>query len=113
MGSLVEKYQDDIRAKETELQESKKHEAVFERDRKMQEFIDEFPQLHQQETSNKMKLQNTIVALLQHISKQVAGSENMPGAQQFAEMKDELSFKATKLKNSEKTLTLLNADLAE
>jgi len=118
VDALVERYQDDIRAKENELAEAKKHaqkakkyEAVYERDRKMQEFIDEFPTVHAEEVANLGKLRSTIVALLKHISKQLQSTENLPDAQQLSEMKDELSFKEQKLKNSKNTLTLLNTDL--
>merc|ERR1740130_458142 len=84
VDALVERYQDDIRAKENELAEAKKHaqkakkyEAVYERDRKMQEFIDEFPQMGQKDKKDLSDLKFTIVALLKHISKGVSLAENL------------------------------------
>jgi intraflagellar transport protein 74 len=119
LDQLVERYHDDIRTKEQELAEAKKHaakakkyEAVYERDRKMQEFIDEFPMVMKEELANKEKLKSTIALLMRHISKQISSSTNLPSSQQLADMKDELSFREQKLKNSKNTLTLLNSDLA-
>lgn len=118
LDQLVERYHDDIHAKEQELSEAKKHaqkakkyEAVYERDRKMQEFIDEYDEVYHKEVENKKTLKNTIVALMKHISKQYTASENLPDAQQLTEMREELSFKEQKLKNSKNTLSLLNHDL--
>lgn len=116
----LETYQDLIREKEQELSEAKKHalkakkyEAVYERDRKMQEFIDQFPTAMQGEKENIGKLKNTIVALLKHISKGIASAENVPDQEKLADMRSELSFKEQTLANSKSTLQALEKDLAK
>jgi len=118
LEDTVERYQEDIREKENELAEAKKHsqkakkyEAVYERDRKMQEFIDDYANIKKKDKADIKELKFTIVALLKHISKGISLQENLPDAEQLSEMKKELSFKEQQHKNSKDTLALLNADL--
>jgi hypothetical protein len=120
MEDIVEKYQETIRDKENELAEAKKHsqkakkyEAVYERDRKMQEFIDDFPKMQVKDKEDLVNLKFTVIALLKHISKGVSVEENLPDAEQLADMKQELSFKEQTLKNAKDTAALLNSDLAK
>lgn len=120
MDTVVERYQDEIREKESELvqaknhaQKAKKYEAVYERDRKMQEFIDTFPQANKDENARKKELKNVVVALMKHISKGLQASESAPDAEQLSDMKKELSFKEQKLSNSKDTLNVLQADLSK
>ena len=63
--------------------------------------------VHSEENNNKDKLKATVVALMKHISGQIGASQNLPDAQQLNDMKEELSFKAQKLKNSQNTLVAL------
>ena len=53
----------------------RRYEAVYERDRKMTEFLDSAKGNMRTEEDNKGLLKNTIVALLKHISKTVVSSE--------------------------------------
>lgn len=110
----------DIQSKEAELTEAKKHaskakkyEAVHERDRKMQEFIDSFPPAMEQEKQNKQTLQQTIVTLMKFISKELGMSNKVPDQKQLSELRQELSFKERNLKNSQTTLSMLQKDLEQ
>lgn len=114
----TEKYTEEKAEKEAELdnfrkhsQKAKKYEAVYERDRKMQEFISNFPTALAEEQKNKTNFKTNVVALLRHISKGLHASENLPDAEQLKEMKSELSFKAQKLESSKDTLNMLSKDL--
>lgn len=114
----VEKLQDQIRLKEQDLAEARKHaakakkyEAVYERDTKMQEFLDDFENIRREEVENMTTLKTTIVALMKHISSQLSASQNLPDKEQLHNMKEELSFKAQKLQNSQQTLVALEEDL--
>jgi len=118
MEEVVERYQDEIREKENELvqaknhaQKAKKYEAVYERDRKMTEFIETFPQASKEDGARKVELKRMVVALMQHISKGLQQGENVPDAEQLSDMKKELSFKEQKLNNSKDTLNVLQKDL--
>jgi chromosome segregation ATPase len=77
------------------------------------------------EFENKQKLQETIVALLKHISKGIVMSKQIPGdggaagagagggaAEKFDEVKKELSFKEAKLGHAKNTRQILDAELA-
>lgn len=125
MESSVEKLSDQLRAREAELGESRKHsskakkyEAVYERDAKMHEFLEAFPRVRAEEQEQKRKLRDVIVALLRHISKGVAqastlsSSSGAPDASQLGELKSELTFKEEKMADSAKTLALLQTELA-
>jgi intraflagellar transport protein 74 len=113
----IESGQEEVRAKENELQESKKiaqkaakYAAVYDRDKKMQEFIDNYAGLQRSEEQTKAKLQNVIVALLAHLSKQKQSAESLGNKEQFDEIKAELSFKQDKMKNAAETLAALQKD---
>lgn len=129
----IEKLTDNLRNKETEMGDAKKHsmkakkyEAIYERDGKMSEFLKDFPQLKNLEIENKKKMKEIVVALLKHLSKELNAAATLsgeggegstgtkgPDAGQYTELKDEVSFKDQKLADSEKTLVALQGDLAK
>lgn len=113
-----EKIMDDIREREQDVAEAKKHaqkakkyEALFDRDRKMQEFIDRYPESKRAEQSARTRLQETIVVLLRHVSKQIDAQSTLPNQEKLQEMKSELSFKEKKMQNSKDTLGHLTKEL--
>jgi intraflagellar transport protein 74 len=113
----LDKYQDEIRSKETEIANAKKHaskaktyETFYERDRKIQSFIDGFDREKAEEIEQKKSIQKTVVALLQHTSKGLALQLQLPDGKRFSEMRNDLSFKEQKLENSKQTLQLLQKD---
>jgi chromosome segregation ATPase len=132
LEAQVERLGDQLRARENELADAKKHstkarkyEAIYERDAKMQEFIAAFPSVKNEEIENKRRMKETVVALLKHISKELnaaaalageggaAGAGGGADAEKYGELKDEVSFKDKKLADSEKTLASLQVDLAK
>jgi intraflagellar transport protein 74 len=128
LESSIEKLGDASRNRENELNEARKHssktkkyDAIYERDAKMDEFIQAFPSVKNGEIENKRKLKELIVQLLKHISKEInssnaltdGGGNDGPNASKHGELKDEVSFKDKKLADSEKTLVALQSDLAK
>jgi intraflagellar transport protein 74 len=122
LESSIEKLSDTLRSKETDLgeakklaQKAKKYEAVYERDAKMVEFLNSFSQIRAEEQQKKRQVQDTIVALLKHISKGLAAGQTLQSsgadAEKLGEMKDEVSFKAGKLADAQKTLSTLQTEL--
>lgn len=118
MEEEIDTLNDNVRDKEEEIvnakkmaAKAKKYEAVYERDRKMQEFIDSFPENKAKHHDNMEKLKATNIALLNHISKNIHHQQNLPNAENLAEMKQELSFKESKMSHSQATLQRLNVDL--
>jgi len=91
---------------------SQKYTLLFDRDKKMQEYIHQkYPELKRQTSERQAQLQDTIVALLHHISRSITSQQNLPSAERFAELKAELSFKDQTLANSKNTLLVLNKEL--
>lgn len=124
LESSIEKLGDTLRAKENELSDAKKHstkakkyEAIYERDAKMQEFIQGFADIKANEVAQKRKLQDTVVSLLKHISKGITSSAQLssggaqPDTAKFSDLKQELSFKEEKMADSKKTLETLTVEL--
>lgn len=120
MEQEIEQIQDEIREKEEEVIEAKKHaqkakiyDALFDRERQMQEFIDHFPEERKAAKAEREYVQTTIVALLRHISKTAESQQNLPSADKFADMQSELSFKEAKLQASKETMEALKKDEAK
>lgn len=118
--AAVEHTQEAVRNKENDLlearknaQKAKKYEAVYERDRKMQEFIDRYPENLSQENRKLDQLKNSIVALMKKISKNMAQADALPDVDKFGDMKSDLAFKETNMQNSKTTLSLLESDLQQ
>lgn len=118
LESSVDNLQAEVNKKEQELKEaqtyaqnSKYIEKLYERERKIQDLIDAFPEFMQKENDNKTRLKKTIVALMKHISKGLNAANNLPNAETLSEMKRELTFKDRQLANSKDTLTLLQQEM--
>eukprot|EP00455_Lapot_gusevi_P006037 TRINITY_DN12580_c0_g6_i2.p1 TRINITY_DN12580_c0_g6~~TRINITY_DN12580_c0_g6_i2.p1 ORF type:complete len:600 (-),score=185.03 TRINITY_DN12580_c0_g6_i2:75-1874(-) len=117
-GDLLENYQTQIGEKKEQIKEfqknseaSKKYELLYERDKKMQEFIERFNETKAEELATKTRLQQSIVGLMQHISKGIQMEQNLPDANKFDEMKGELGFKMQQMQNAESTLAHLQKEL--
>lgn len=91
--------------------EQAKYELLFKRDQEMTEFIDRFPDVRDKELSEQRRMQNTIVALLEHMSEGMARETSMPSAAQAEEMKEDLSDKAREAKAAQTTHERLRDEL--
>eukprot|EP01083_Nonionella_stella_P086640 240847_1 len=114
----IDSMQDRAREKEREVEEMKeyaaqahKYEALFERDRKIQLFIDAYPESKALADKEKSECQVMTKKLLEHISKGMHKSDHVPDKDKFEEMKDDLSFKQRQTDNAASTMTHLNMDL--
>jgi intraflagellar transport protein 74 len=115
-----------------EAGDSAKYELLFKRDQEMTEFIDRFDEMKDKEVSESAELaqalyarhdlfvlqlseqnrvQNTIVALLEHISEGMDREKNMPTREQAEEMKEEYSDKSRELKAAHMTQERLQEEL--
>lgn len=83
--------------------EMEKLEKIKSREDEMNKFISTFPELRQKESDEQQRLQETIVALLAHISNNISSKTNLPDSNAFKEMKDDLDFKQQQADNAEKT----------
>ena len=115
----IEALQAQIREKEAQKENFKqfeaisaKYEALYQRDKKMQEFIDKFEFTQQSDATQKASLQNMILALLEHISEQEAqNAASQDVDTPFSEMRNNLQFKEQRLQNSQNTLETVKKEL--
>lgn len=110
LQELIEKKDEELKEAQKYAQKAKKYEAVYEREKKMQEFIESYPQLLQEENDKKGSLQNLVVALLKHISKGILQKESLPDVEKFEDMKGDLAFKEATKQQSEQTLSSLKQE---
>merc|ERR1712196_610679 len=77
--------------------EKDKYEKLHQRDEEMTQFIQEFELTRSSTVSDQQQTQDTIVALLEHISSSLAAEHDMPTQQRLKEMKEEATFKEIQL----------------
>jgi len=87
--------------------EKDKYEKLHQRDEEMTQFIAEFELTRSSTISDQQTTQDTIVALLEHISSSLAAEQDMPTQQRLKEMKEEATFKEKQLESSQQTMQRL------
>jgi intraflagellar transport protein 74 len=104
---------DAVKDAQTHKRRAEKYEVLYAKDEKLQKFNDSYPKHKEEQVTQKKTLQRTIVMLLQHISKGLVNSSNLPDQAKFAEIKSELSFKESRVQHSKSTLGKLDAELQQ
>ena len=93
--------------------DSQKYDVLFKRDEEMTGFIDKFASTKETELGDQKQIQETIVALLEHISTGLKRENNMPSAGNASEMREDLSFKERQLESSQSTKARLQQELTK
>jgi len=93
--------------------DSQKYDVLFQRDEEMTGFIDAFAETKENELGNQKQIQETIVALLEHISVGLKRENNMPSQGSASEMREDLSFKERQLESSQSTKSRLQQELTK
>jgi chromosome segregation ATPase len=96
---------------EEDTGEAAKYELLQKRDQDMTAFIDKFDESRESIISEQKTVQDTVVALLQHIGRSIEDTEHMPTQESLGEMKDAKTFKAKNLATAEKTMEALQKEL--
>lgn len=91
--------------------ESQKYEVLYRRDQEITEFLERFPEEKGKADEEKKRMQETIVALLEHSSKELERQHHLPTAEQAANMATDAEAKATEVENAESTHKRLQAEL--
>lgn len=91
--------------------ESAKYELLFKRDQEMTEFIDRFPDMKGKEVAEHSRMQNTIVALLEHMAEGIDREKAMPDRAAAADMKEDLEDKTRDVKAAQVTQERLQGEL--
>jgi intraflagellar transport protein 74 len=110
----VEKREKDVVSAQNFQANSHKYESIFAKDKHIRDYINTFPESMAVEVATKERVQGTIVALLKHISSQVAAQETLPtDAAKLDELKADLSFKQMSQQQSEATITVVKKELVK
>ncbi|XP_022087754.1 intraflagellar transport protein 74 homolog [Acanthaster planci] len=109
--------QEEIRQLDMDLEEHQgeknmKYKELKKRDETMTEFLESFEDTKSQEMEHKANLEENIVAILSHLSRNLGRTKHMPSPQELARMQDDLSFKQTEMQKSEATATSLAGESA-
>ncbi|XP_064604644.1 intraflagellar transport protein 74 homolog, partial [Liolophura sinensis] len=107
--------QEDIRQLDMDIEENQgernlKYKELKKREETMNEFLNTFEETKVQELEKKEHLEQNIVALLEHISRNMGRFSHLPSPKELARMKEDLSFKAGEMKKSEATASGLASE---
>jgi intraflagellar transport protein 74 len=101
----------DIQRRSADGSEGQKMEALFAKDQEMTQFIDSFPTAKAKEDAEQQRVQETVVALLEHISGEVGREGELPSLSETEQLKGELKDKQTELERSQATKERLRSEL--
>lgn len=98
---------EDMNDRKAEADDKDKFDKLRQRDAEMTEFIDNFEENRAATLQDQQKTQDTIVALLEHMSQSLEHEHDMPSKDQLKEMKDEASFREKQFESSQQTVQRL------
>jgi intraflagellar transport protein 74 len=93
-----------------DAKEAEKYDLLFKRDQDMTAFIDKFDETREGVLREQNEAKDTVVALLEHISRTVDESSHMPSQDAVGEMQDAKTFKERNLVTAQKTMQNLQAE---
>ncbi|XP_013407954.1 intraflagellar transport protein 74 homolog [Lingula anatina] len=108
----VNQLQEELRQLDMDLEENmgernQKYRELKKREETMNEFLDTFDESKTQEIERISQLEANVVAILEHMSRNLSRFSHLPTPKELANMKDDLAFKETEMKKSEATATTL------
>ncbi|CAE7438925.1 IFT74 [Symbiodinium sp. KB8] len=109
--ATAKELREDVERRSGDGGEGQKYEALFAKDQQMTQFIDSFPAAKAKEEAAHAQAQDTIVALLEHISGEVEREQALPSLEQAEALKGELKDKETELARSKATKERLRGEL--
>lgn len=80
-----------------------KYEKLRQRDEEMSNFISQFEATRASTIQDQHRTQDTVLALLEHVSQGLEQQHSMPTQQRLREMRDEATFKERQLESSQQT----------
>lgn len=93
------------------MQSEQKVKELMAKDKEMQEFIDGFEEQKSKDLENNVTTKETIVALLEHISRGLERTHNMPSQNKLTEMQDDLAYKEKQMDHAASTFERLQQEL--
>ncbi|XP_033636610.1 intraflagellar transport protein 74 homolog [Asterias rubens] len=119
MDRQIQEYRDQISTLTDEIQQldldleehqgekNMKYKELKKREETMTEFLDTFEETKAQESEHKSNLEENIVAILSHMSRNLSRTKHMPSPHELSRMQDDLNFKQTEMHKSEATASTL------
>lgn len=111
--STLQDLAQDMEERKGEAGDTKKYEVLYQRDREMTEFIENFEETKTRAQQEQEHAQGQVVALLEHISKGLERQHNMPSKQRVSAMKEDLSFRTRVMESAQTTHQRLLQELAK
>ncbi|XP_077981097.1 intraflagellar transport protein 74 homolog [Glandiceps talaboti] len=105
-----ELHQLDMDLEEHQGERNVKYKELKKREETMNEFLDSFEETKSAEMERKVAIEGNIVALLEHLSRNLSRSKHMPTPQELARMQEDLSFKENEMQKSQATATGLASE---
>ncbi|XP_052778155.1 intraflagellar transport protein 74 homolog [Mya arenaria] len=96
-------HQLDMDIEENQGERNQKYKELKKREETMDEFLQTFEQTKSQEHQRIGELEQNVVSILEHISRNMGRFQALPSQNELAEMKEDLAFKEGEMKKSEFT----------
>ncbi|XP_052222325.1 intraflagellar transport protein 74 homolog [Dreissena polymorpha] len=96
-------HQLDMDIEENQGERNQKYKELKKREETMEEFLTTFETVKSQEHQKIGELEQNVVSLLEHISRNMGRFQALPSQNELAEMKEDLAFKEGEMKKSEYT----------
>ncbi|XP_073259042.1 intraflagellar transport protein 74 homolog [Porites lutea] len=100
----------DMDLEEHQGERNVKYKELKKREETMDDFLDTFEEVKANEQTRKQQLENTIVNILEHISRGMVRTKHMPSPAELQRMKDDLNFKETEMHKSQSTAASLGSE---
>jgi len=101
---------DTITTEDDSKDETAKYEILQKRDQEMTVFMEKFDETRNSVLEEQQKAKDIIVALLEHIGRNLEETNNMPSQEAVGEMEETKSFKEKNLATAQKTMASLIAE---
>lgn len=111
----VEQVQEEIRQLDIDIEENQgernqKYKELKKREETIDEFLNTFEESKQQEIHRVGQLEQNVVNILEHISRNMGRFSHLPSPEELNNMKEDLAFKAGEMKKAEHTTLGLAAE---
>ncbi|KAL5017535.1 hypothetical protein ScPMuIL_007124 [Solemya velum] len=100
----------DMDLEENQGEKNQKYKELKKREESMNEFLETYEQSKKDETEKIAQLEENVVNILEHTSRNMARFTNLPSPQELMTMKEDLAFKEGEMKKSEHTTLSLAGD---
>lgn len=113
LGNELGDIEQDIEDRKKNTHDADKWELLVKKDRDMSRFIESYPAKKEELMRAAAASEQMVVRFLEHISDDLSRQRDLPSAQRFKKMKEELDFKKRQATMSQSTLERLRAEVTK